>query len=253
MDASIPHQYYSSDYSSLSTDLCSFPTSEETSSDIIMNANCNNGAINYMAPLMSYDISSPVSVASFPDQQLLGVGANSDSMLEVPQMLESETAGFSNFDNYQQFGHQVFEPGEDCIGLVPRLWPAYNDIHHKLIPAQNWSLHGNPIITKAEETEVKVGRYSAEEKKDRILRYLKKKNQRNFNKTIKYACRKTLADKRVRVRGRFAKNNDQPSEDELVMATSQNNLSFENYLQMKYEEDCWLQAAMANLMHSPYC
>ncbi|CAA0842143.1 activator of spomin\\x3a\\x3aLUC2 [Striga hermonthica] len=202
-----------------------------------------------MAPLMSYDISSPVSVASFPDQQLLG--ANSDGLL-VPQMFEIET-GFSNFDNYQQYDdHQVFEPGEDCIGLVPRL--AYNnDIHHKLMPAQNWSLQGNQIITKAEESEVKVGRYSAEEKKDRILRYLKKKNQRNFNKTIKYACRKTLADKRVRVRGRFAKNNDQPSEDELVMDTSQNNLSFEDCLQMKYEEDCWLQAAMANLMHSPYC
>lgn len=32
---------------------------------------------------------------------------------------------------------------------------------------------------------------------------------------MKYACRKTLADKRVRVRGRFAKNND-ASEDEIV-------------------------------------
>jgi hypothetical protein len=32
---------------------------------------------------------------------------------------------------------------------------------------------------------VKVGRYTVEERKDRILRYLKKRNQRNFNKTIK--------------------------------------------------------------------
>lgn len=30
-----------------------------------------------------------------------------------------------------------------------------------------------------------VGRYTVEERKDRILRYLKKRNQRNFNKTIK--------------------------------------------------------------------
>lgn len=35
------------------------------------------------------------------------------------------------------------------------------------------------------ETNTKVGRYSVEERKDRIMRYLKKKNQRNFNKTIK--------------------------------------------------------------------
>lgn len=36
-----------------------------------------------------------------------------------------------------------------------------------------------------EKEEVKVGKYSVEERKDRILRYLKKRNQRNFNKTIK--------------------------------------------------------------------
>ncbi|KAF7823514.1 zinc finger protein CONSTANS-like [Senna tora] len=48
--------------------------------------------------------------------------------------------------------------------------------------------------------------YSPEEKKVRIERYRIKRNQRNFNKKIKYACRKTLADSRPRVRGRFAKN-----------------------------------------------
>ncbi|WJX30216.1 hypothetical protein P8452_18780 [Trifolium repens] len=43
-----------------------------------------------------------------------------------------------------------------------------------------------------------VRRYSKEESKERILRYLKKINQRNFKKTIKYACRKIVADRRVR-------------------------------------------------------
>ena len=40
-------------------------------------------------------------------------------------------------------------------------------------------------MTGIEESNTKVGRYSVEERKDRILRYLKKRNQRNFNKTIK--------------------------------------------------------------------
>ncbi|XP_061354060.1 two-component response regulator-like APRR1 [Gastrolobium bilobum] len=53
--------------------------------------------------------------------------------------------------------------------------------------------------------------YSPEEKKVRIERYRSKRNQRNFTKKIKYACRKTLADSRPRIRGRFARN------DELVM------------------------------------
>ncbi|KAF3782203.1 Zinc finger protein CONSTANS-LIKE 4 [Nymphaea thermarum] len=55
----------------------------------------------------------------------------------------------------------------------------------------------------------KVARYNAEEKKERIQRYRSKRNQRNFNKKITYACRKTLADSRPRVRGRFARNEEQ--------------------------------------------
>nr|XP_024383345.1 uncharacterized protein LOC112286052 isoform X1 [Physcomitrium patens] len=54
----------------------------------------------------------------------------------------------------------------------------------------------------------RVGKYSMEERKIRITRYQQKRSQRNFNKKIKYACRKTLADSRPRVRGRFAKNMD---------------------------------------------
>ncbi|KZV15358.1 zinc finger protein CONSTANS-like [Dorcoceras hygrometricum] len=59
-----------------------------------------------------------------------------------------------------------------------------------------------------EEANFKVGRYSAEERKERIDRYKAKRTQRNFNKTIKYACRKTLADNRLRIRGRFARNDE---------------------------------------------
>ncbi|KAH9603028.1 hypothetical protein KSS87_002908 [Heliosperma pusillum] len=59
-----------------------------------------------------------------------------------------------------------------------------------------------------EEANFKVGRYNAEERKERIDRYRAKRTQRNFNKTIKYACRKTLADNRPRIRGRFARNDE---------------------------------------------
>ncbi|XP_010556922.1 PREDICTED: two-component response regulator-like APRR7 isoform X2 [Tarenaya hassleriana] len=59
-----------------------------------------------------------------------------------------------------------------------------------------------------EATSSKVGRLSAEQRKEKIHRYMKKRNERNFSKKIKYACRKTLADSRPRVRGRFAKNDE---------------------------------------------
>ncbi|KAI3526156.1 hypothetical protein L1887_05386 [Cichorium endivia] len=54
----------------------------------------------------------------------------------------------------------------------------------------------------------KICRYSPKQKKERIDRYKSKKNQRNFNKKIKYVCRKTLADRRTRIKGRFARNNE---------------------------------------------
>ncbi|KAK9931256.1 hypothetical protein M0R45_018540 [Rubus argutus] len=60
----------------------------------------------------------------------------------------------------------------------------------------------------AEDPNFKVGKLSVEERKEKIHRYMKKRNERNFTKKIKYACRKTLADSRPRVRGRFAKNDD---------------------------------------------
>ncbi|KAG6542191.1 hypothetical protein Mapa_016424 [Marchantia paleacea] len=59
-----------------------------------------------------------------------------------------------------------------------------------------------------EDGGFKIGRYTIEERKIRIHRYQQKRTQRNFNKKIKYACRKTLADSRPRVRGRFAKNDE---------------------------------------------
>ncbi|CAN8233276.1 unnamed protein product [Cochlearia groenlandica] len=58
------------------------------------------------------------------------------------------------------------------------------------------------------EQRYKVGRYSAEERKEKISKYRAKRNHRNFTKTIKYACRKTLADSRHRIRGRFARNDE---------------------------------------------
>ncbi|XP_019429518.1 PREDICTED: uncharacterized protein LOC109337094 isoform X2 [Lupinus angustifolius] len=65
-----------------------------------------------------------------------------------------------------------------------------------------------PEISNLGDSNLKVGKLSVEQRKEKIHRYMKKRNERNFSKKIKYACRKTLADSRPRVRGRFAKNDD---------------------------------------------
>ncbi|KAI3888473.1 hypothetical protein MKX03_015103 [Papaver bracteatum] len=63
------------------------------------------------------------------------------------------------------------------------------------------------------ERPLTIGNYTIEERKQKLSRYRKKRNKRNFGRKIKYACRKALADSQPRVRGRFAKTEDllQPS------------------------------------------
>ncbi|KAJ8477217.1 hypothetical protein OPV22_020944 [Ensete ventricosum] len=76
----------------------------------------------------------------------------------------------------------------------------------------------------------RVGRYSAEERKERIERYRSKRHQRNFHKKITYACRKTLADGRPRVRGRFVRNGETETEVETeTEATAGNSLECFSY------------------------
>lgn len=87
-----------------------------------------------------------------------------------------------------------------------------------------------------EEANFKVGRYSAEERKERIDRYRAKRTHRNFNKTIKYACRKTLADTRPRIRGRFARNDDAGEMPKASM--------FQRY---EDDDDLWMSLQMEGL------
>ncbi|CAK8539362.1 unnamed protein product [Lathyrus sativus] len=76
---------------------------------------------------------------------------------------------------------------------------------------------------------LKVGRYSVEERKQKISKYRAKRKQRKFNKIIKYECRKTLADNRTRIRGRFARN-DETSE---IPKTPSSKIK-------EYEDELWV-------------
>ena len=63
-------------------------------------------------------------------------------------------------------------------------------------------------LTTPEGHTYRAGRLAPEERLQKILKYRQKRHERNFTKRIKYQCRKTLADSRPRVRGRFARNDD---------------------------------------------
>ncbi|CAA3007804.1 zinc finger CONSTANS-LIKE 4 [Olea europaea subsp. europaea] len=245
MDYSVPDQYYSNYFfPGESYNSSTVPAASPNGSGIAM---CNGEILPFfhnneelnMFPLMSSDINSPVSLT-----EQLGV---SDMAM---QALPRDYIGFCDFGGgfEARYQHELRE-ASGCSGLMPNLCQAYPGV------GENWGIQGKPA-TNVEETSMKVGRYSIEERKDRILRYLKKRNQRNFNKTIKYACRKTLADKRVRVRGRFAKNNEPDeyeNEKKRENYCEENNTCYDDSIQIKYDdEEDWLEAAMSSLMYFPY-
>lgn len=62
----------------------------------------------------------------------------------------------------------------------------------------------------------RIGIYTPEERKAIIRRFHEKRQRRVWSKKIRYNCRKTLADKRKRVKGRFVKKEElQRMEQEL--------------------------------------
>ncbi|XP_024374151.1 uncharacterized protein [Physcomitrium patens] len=93
------------------------------------------------------------------------------------------------------------------VGMRPMMRRVYSAGDIQTLNGMQGGLSGGGSPS-FEDSNYRVGKYSMEERKIRIHRYQQKRSQRNFNKKIKYACRKTLADSRPRVRGRFAKNMD---------------------------------------------
>ena len=43
----------------------------------------------------------------------------------------------------------------------------------------------------------------------KVRRYLEKRKNRKWIKKVSYVCRRTTAEKRLRIKGRFVKNSDQ--------------------------------------------
>jgi len=72
-------------------------------------------------------------------------------------------------------------------------------------------VHCPKIKTEVIKQPIQVPKYSSEfigtltieQRKEKIARYLEKRKKRTWRKRIYYDCRKKVADKRLRVKGRF--------------------------------------------------
>ncbi|EFJ32099.1 hypothetical protein SELMODRAFT_439982 [Selaginella moellendorffii] len=158
-----------------------------------------------------------------------------------PIMMEHSSVIHHNFPSPLSFHHNALPPPHPAIPFLHRHPHPWNHQLYRSLSTGNLpvsphfplgflsspisrSVSSIPAATSAtaataaaaaasspgtpDDPAMKVGRYSPEERKVRIDRYRQKRSERNYIKKIKYACRKTLADSRPRIRGRFAKNQD---------------------------------------------
>ncbi|GLD92653.1 hypothetical protein PINS_up001232 [Pythium insidiosum] len=65
-------------------------------------------------------------------------------------------------------------------------------------------------VTQVSTVQKKIGSYSPNARRLRIQKFHEKRKNRTWKKSIKYDCRKKLADDRPRIKGRFVRVNDPP-------------------------------------------
>lgn len=105
-----------------------------------------------------------------------------------------------------------FEQGLPFL-IDPIMYQSFQEDIKRFIPSFDLlngfgttDLRSPPIISKGINSYVpgrKIGTISAEERRLKVQRFLEKRKRRVFKKRISYACRKRVADSRVRVKGRF--------------------------------------------------
>ncbi|CAI9770528.1 unnamed protein product [Fraxinus pennsylvanica] len=158
-----------------------------------------------------------------------------------PTLLQRSISSHSLHKNFESYYSPVNNSSPSDTSLVRKVLST-GDLQGVRLVQHKQSLNSS-IANEVSiiESMNKACKYSPEEKKERIERYRNKRNLRNFNKKIKYECRKTLAESRPRIRGRFMRND----ETEKMTQTQL------DHVQVEEDDNNWinfLNAFSANLM-----
>lgn len=185
---------------------------------------------------------SPTSLTSFEAQ------ASNDLMMQRSLSSHSFHNNLNGFQYHQQLTQ--FSGLEDSSPVRKAF--STGDLE-RINMVQQHQRSDSPLSNESSIIEcmnAKACKYSPEEKREKIEKYRCKRHHRNFNKKIKYVCRKTLADSRPRIRGRFAKNSDE-SEKGGQIINEWNHIAAENLGDLEEDDENWidfLNAFSANLI-----
>ncbi|KAL2328683.1 hypothetical protein Fmac_022110 [Flemingia macrophylla] len=170
------------------------PEQQQQQQEWTWNCNsCSSGCTSY--------VGSPSSLASQESHHGACLLQRSVSSHSLQKNTNTNTNTLFSSPLFAQFLHSPVRRACSTGDLQ-----RFNGTHH-----YHHSHSDSPLSSESSliiEEMSRTSPYSPEEKKVRIERYRSKRNQRNFGKKIKYACRKTLADSRPRIRGRFARNDE---------------------------------------------
>jgi hypothetical protein len=139
-------------------------------------------------------------------------GTSPDSVATSPIML---SASKDNNDSY--LDDEDMEPEDLLKRARSRL---LEDLSEGTLKGEKGALALPHSLSKYKETYNKNGRigiYTPAERAAIIARFHSKRSRRVWNKKIRYGCRKNLADRRLRVKGRFVKRTPPLSEDSITL------------------------------------
>lgn len=114
----------------------------------------------------------------------------------VPESIEELHAEFP------LLGHSV-----DEVPKLDEVYPTVDDLPKqspkKVKRQKREPFAGYSALPVLELSGRPVGTLTAEERAQKILKYLEKKKMRRWSKKVSYDCRKRVADNRLRIKGRF--------------------------------------------------
>ncbi|XP_020598405.1 uncharacterized protein LOC110037983 isoform X2 [Phalaenopsis equestris] len=146
-----------------------------------------------------------LQIPVMPAEETLSL-ENSRIVSEGP-LNKSFSAGSLNFPDWSNGGGKpnFLEFKDLDFEAAYGMRRAYSEGDIQKLGNSTTSFGGTVAVRSSLEQLVAMGDFKSEDRRQKLSRYMKKKTRRNFGRTIKYACRKALADCQPRVRGRFAR------------------------------------------------
>lgn len=174
--------------------------------------------------MQSFTIPSPTSASSRKKRASL-FGSRADGGISSPQATGSSSVARSLSPSLKI----TVPAGSAAADELRKAHARINGGQSASAPDAFLGTLGGSVTTPRTgvQAERKIGSYSPEARKLRIQKFHEKRKNRTWKKSIKYDCRKKLADDRPRIKGRFVRvlDNSGDNKDEAPMTPTDSSSS----------------------------